>query len=229
MAGLLPALSKLAQNARDTSFYLYGKIFKYFLIASLPIAVITSLLSRPLMVLLFGPDYADGAPALSIMAWMVVFMFLNFLFKYMLTALGKQRYETISLAVSLIVHGGLGIWLIPRWGATGAALSMLVGQAIAFVLGFIYVTREVGAYHPWSVMVKLLIGAFPAWAIIYVWRQGSVLALFLSAGILYLVALVVLRVFERNEIEQLVQAFRPRWAPASTAAGALPSDRSEME
>jgi O-antigen/teichoic acid export membrane protein len=212
MAGLLPAFSNLARDARDKALALYGKIFKYFLVGSIPIAIIVSALGRPLMLLLFGTDFADGADTLRILVWALVFLFPNYLFQYVLTALGKQQYETLRLALSLAGHAGLSLALIPRLGSAGAALGMLLSQGIAFAVGFICVSRFLGAYRPWGVLLKLAAGALPALVIIELWPwPGAVLPL-LAGGAAYLLALMALRVFERDEVLLLWQALRPRLA-----------------
>lgn len=210
MAGLLPALSNLVQSpgGQPKALQLHGKIFKYFLVISLPIAIVVTFLGRPMMSLLFGADYVEGANTLAIMVWVVVFMFPNYLFKYVLTALGKQKLETISLAISLALHLGIGLWLIPLLGAAGAAIAMLTGQMIAFAIGYAYVTRSLGAYYPWRVLLKLLAGALPAIAVILLWNQGPALLQLIAAGGLYFLALILLRVFERAEIDMLVNTVR---------------------
>jgi len=216
MAGLLPALSNLVRDAQDRALRLYGKIFKYFLIGSVPIAIIVSFLSRPLMQLLFGPDFAEGGDALRVMIWVVVFIFPNYLFQYVLTAVGKQKYDMVRLAVSLVAHVGVSLLLIPKMGATGAALGMLAAQAVAFAVGYVCVTRTFGRYQPWSVVLKLALGALPAMGIIQFWPGRSVIAPLLLAGAAYLLVLIVLRAFEREEVLLMLQALRPR-----VAAGAV--------
>jgi O-antigen/teichoic acid export membrane protein len=212
MAGLLPALSNLvhAPDSKKKAQVIYDKLFKYFLVSSLPIAVMVSFLGQPLIVLLFGPDYADGASTLQIMTWAVVFMFPNYLFKYVLTAIGKQRLETISLAASLVMHLGIGLWLIPRQGAAGAAVAMLGAQIAAFVIGYIYVSRDFGAYHPWGTLLKLAAGGLPAAGIILLWPQGPIALQLLASGCAYLLVLVFLGVFERDEVALLWGAFQRR-------------------
>jgi O-antigen/teichoic acid export membrane protein len=209
MAGLLPALSNLVHDARDKALNLYGKVFKYFLVGSVPIAILVSALSEPLMRLLFGPDFAEGGQALRIMVWVIVFMFPNSLFQYVLTAVGKQRYETIRLALSVVAHVGVGLVFIPRLGAAGAALGMLASQACAFVVGYIYVTRVFGSYRPWQAVVKLALGAGPALAIIELWRGQSIILPLVAAAAAYLLALIALRVFEREELLLVWRALRP--------------------
>lgn len=221
MAGLLPALSNLVHTPeqRGTALLLYGKMFKYFLVTSLPIAIVVTLLSEPLMMLLFGADYVEGAGTLAIMVWGVVFMFPNYLFKYVLTALGKQRYETIGLATSLAIHLGIGLWLIPRMGAAGAAWAMVAAQAVAFAIGYAYVTRSLGPYTPWGLLVKLVVGAIPAAAIIHLWPQGPIALRLLAAGGAYLLALILLRIFPRDEIDLLLRILRSSGNSVVTDSG----------
>lgn len=221
MAGLLPALSNLTrdQEGRQRAFSLYQKIFKYFLIMTVPVAVLTSLMSEPLVVLLFGREYRGAAPALALMVWSLVFMFPNYAFKYLLTALGQQHFEAISLAISLVPHLALDIWLIPRAGATGAAVAMLVAQAVAFAVGFYYVSRGLGAYNFAGPLLRLAAGALPAGVVIVLWPAGPAVLKLLAAAVLYLAALWPLGLVESSELRQFAALLRPRAAlrPSSGA------------
>lgn len=212
MAGLLPALSNLTRDAegRRRASSLYQKIFKYFLILTVPIAVITSLMSEPIVVLLFGTEYRGAAPALTLMVWSLVFMFPNYAFKYLLTALGQQHFEALSLALSLVPHLALDIWLIPRAGATGAAAAMLAAQAVAFVVGYYYVSRGLGAYAFAGPLLRLAVGALPAAAVILLWRGGPAVPRLLIAGVLYLLTLWPLGLVESRELRQFTALLRPR-------------------
>jgi O-antigen/teichoic acid export membrane protein len=225
MAGLLPALSNLVHDARDKALDLYGKVFKYFLIGSVPIAIIVSFLSEPLMQALFGPEFAEGGRTLRIMIWVVVFMFPNYLFQYILTAVGKQKYETIRLAISLTAHAGIGLALIPSMGAAGAALGMLASQVCACGVGYFYVTRLFGSYRPWQTILKLALGAAPAMAIIELWPGDNLIMPLIAAGAAYLLTLIALRTFEREEVRLLLQALR---LPAAEAKSPLSPKESRL-
>ncbi|MGQ9667537.1 MAG: flippase [Anaerolineae bacterium] len=212
MAGLLPALSNLTRDAegRRRAFSLYQKIFKYFLILTVPIAVITSLMSEPIVVLLFGAEYRGAAPALTLMVWSLVFMFPNYVFKYLLTALGQQHFEALSLAISLVPHLALDIWLIPRAGATGAAVAMLTAQSVAFIAGYYYVSRGLGTYAFAGPLLRLALGALPAAATILLWKEGPAVPRLLIAGVLYLLTLWPLGLVESHELRQFTALLRPR-------------------
>jgi len=223
MAGMLPALSNLVQSNRTKAFLLYSKLFKYFLIASVPITLIVASLSTPLMILLFGHDYAEGGKTLAIIVWIVVFMFPNHLFQYLLTAMGMQCSESIRLGISLVVHIGVGLALVPAWGAAGGAASMLIAQFVAFVVGYIQVNRAFGFFWPKDTMIKLMIGALPALAVIMLLGHLHVVVQLVLSGLLYMVALVILRAFSQDEIDLIMRALWPHGRPLMVMNGFFPS------
>jgi len=155
MSGFFPALSQLHETNRDELQALYQRIFRFFLVLSLPLAVVGTLMPEPLVVLLFSSEYLDSAPVLQVLVWVVLSLFPNYLFKYVLTAVGRQQYETISRFVSLGVHLLMGWYLIPRMGALGAALSVLSAQVILFALGYLFVSRSLQPYLPYRLLAKL--------------------------------------------------------------------------
>ena len=200
MAGFLPALSQLFASDRERLQALYGKVFKFFLLFALPIAVIGTLLTRPLVVLFFTEEYLESVPVLRILVWIVLCMFPNYLFKYVLTAMGKQRYETVSRFISVTMHLALGWLLIPRWGALGAATAALTAQGVLFALGFTYVSLCLQPYRPYRLLLKLGGITLLVALLLRALASASVLLLLPLAGAVYLVGYVVLRVLEANEL-----------------------------
>lgn len=221
MAGLMPTLSTLVENeeGRQRAFALYGKILKYFLVMTVPAAVIVSFLSTPLVVLLFGTDYREGGHVLLIMVWTLSFLFLDYVFKYFLTALGKQHYETISMSISLAVHFGIGLWLIPIMGARGAAVAMLVAHAVAFLVGYGYVSRTLGMFPLWNIVMRLLVAGLPAVGLLLLWADGPTLLRFVLATALYFGALFPMGLIKKEELAAFWDALR-RPSPSDLARSA---------
>jgi O-antigen/teichoic acid export membrane protein len=87
------------------------------------------LLAAPasILSLLFGAKYADGATVLRILA-VAVIPTVSYLVWAPLVGLRGSRLLPI-MVVSLVVNIGLNVVLIPRYGAEGAAIATLVGQA----------------------------------------------------------------------------------------------------
>ena len=91
------------------------------------------LLSRPLLLFLYGEAYLPAWPALCICAWCPAFSYLGTARSIFLAAHNDYRYEKyvagIGVASNLIFHGVL----TTRWGIWGAALAALLTQAVTNV------------------------------------------------------------------------------------------------
>ena len=109
------------------------------------IALPMSVLSTPLVVLVFGPRYAGAGPILSVHIWTAVFVYLGVATGPWVIneGLGKLLfYRTLLGAITNIV---LNLFLIPKYGGIGAAVATLVSQAVASYLSFAFLksTRRI--------------------------------------------------------------------------------------
>ena len=200
MAGFLPALSQLSTSDRERLQALYGKVFKFFLLFALPIAVIGTFLARPLVVLFFTDEYLESVVVLRVLVWIVLCMFPNYLFKYVLTAIGRQRYETVSRFISVGTHLVLGWLLIPRWGALGAAVSALASQVILFVVGFTYVSLGLQPYWPYRLLLKLAGLTLLVGLLLQMLANAPLVLVLPLAAAAYLAGYLVLRILRPDEL-----------------------------
>jgi PST family polysaccharide transporter len=95
--------------------------------------------STPLIVLVFGKDYAAAGIILSIHIWSSVFVFLGYVKEVWIATeelTGYALFASISGAVMNIV---LNLWLIPKYQGLGAAIATVISYAFAdYVMCFIY-------------------------------------------------------------------------------------------
>jgi O-antigen/teichoic acid export membrane protein len=101
------------------------------LLVALPIAVPLIFFGAPILAFVFGDEYAEIATLpLAILAIAHV---INVTFGSVGRLGGRSGYERHSLlgqAFSLVVVGVLGVFLIPEFGALGAAVSIAIGILI---------------------------------------------------------------------------------------------------
>jgi O-antigen/teichoic acid export membrane protein len=99
----------------------------------LPASLALIALPKLVLSIFFPPDYQSAAMALQIAAGGGAMLALVTLLIGVLQAGGEKRYTVISALSAILVQVVILIWLVPRWGAVGAALSML-GAGIAALL-----------------------------------------------------------------------------------------------
>jgi O-antigen/teichoic acid export membrane protein len=108
-------------NLRSNSAHLLRVWFWLLLPASL------ALIALPKLVLsiFFPPNYQSATLALQIAAGGGAVLALVTLLIGVLQAGGEKRYTVVSALSAILVQIVILVWLVPHWGAVGAAISML--------------------------------------------------------------------------------------------------------
>ena len=114
---------------------LAGKLLGGMALLGVLVVYVTSVWGTPVMVMLFGADFAAAG---SLLPWILLalpFAVANGVLIQLLTAQGKEA----SVALIMLFAGGVlwtGLsWSVPQWGLTAAAASVAMAQALAFALG----------------------------------------------------------------------------------------------
>lgn len=93
------------------------------------IAVPMTLVSTPLVKLLFGDAYAASGPVLAVHIWSGVSVFAGITRESWMVTEGLGRFLLAMTIVGAIVNITLNYALIPSWGALGAAIATLVAYS----------------------------------------------------------------------------------------------------
>jgi len=120
---------------------MYNAMFIIALVVAIPITV----LSTPVIRVLYGTQYLEAGPILAIHIWAALFIFLRAVFSKWLIA------ENL-LIFSLVTHGGgavmnviLNYLLIPRYKGIGAAVATVISYAVASYFAAFFHKRTIEA------------------------------------------------------------------------------------
>lgn len=105
------------------------------------VALTLTFLSSPLVTILFGNELADAAPVLAIHVWCGLFAAMRVLLSRWLMV---QDYVGISLMTTMLgatTNVALNYWLIPSYGASGAAVATVVSYGVAGFLSLFLLSR----------------------------------------------------------------------------------------
>jgi O-antigen/teichoic acid export membrane protein len=140
---LFPLLSRQAHEDRRELAVAFGHGLKVLLMIALPITIGTVLLAEPIIELFAGPAYLpDAALALQVLIWFLPFSFVNGLTQYVLIALNRQRWITLSFFIGAVANALLNLYFISRFGFLGAAAITVVSEWILFVPFWIVIRRD---------------------------------------------------------------------------------------
>jgi O-antigen/teichoic acid export membrane protein len=99
-----------------------------FMIAASIVATLYFLAS-PLEHLLFGGQYSSSAWLIPVLALAPMFIAISSSLSFALRALRKAQFELISYVIAALVGVISSLVLMPRWGVTGAAFSIVASTA----------------------------------------------------------------------------------------------------
>ena len=176
---LFPVISRQASGDRDGLVRFYRLGTKILVLLALPIALITTVTSREMVLILGGPEYLPGAMiALRLMAWSMPIGWINSITQYVLIAVDQQRYLTraymLGFAFSLISN----LVLMPRFGYPASAVLHIFSELILFVPFLIGLRRQLGTIGWRGILGKpLLSAAISAAGAALVWPLGRAVAL----------------------------------------------------
>jgi polysaccharide transporter, PST family len=102
------------------------RMLRVFVLGGALVATLVSLSAPWLMRSVFGNAYAESGDILAVLVWSNVFVYMSIASEFWFVGHAKQRYllpKTMLAAACFLV---LALILIPRYGATGAAVSTIL-------------------------------------------------------------------------------------------------------
>ena len=152
---LFPAI--LSARHRDRSLYLerLRHLYALMILLGVTAGVLAAICASWVISLLFGHSYAPAAPILRLHIWAGIFVCIGVASEKWFIAEGKLLKYTRNVFFGAILNVILNLWLIPAYGAIGAARATLVSQGVAAYLllwfdrstrqSFFLVTRSLGS------------------------------------------------------------------------------------
>ena len=203
---VFPALTRACASHSGNLQKFFSTIIVIMLALGLPFAVLTSYYADPLVLLLFGTEFALSVPVLIVMSMQVPLGFVNIALVNLLFAAGKQKMELWASVATTVVNVAANLALIPLLGPVGAALATVLCQLVAFIvlwqMSASVVTPAIPVRTVATIVVLNLMAHLGCRAL-----DGAVpwVAAALTLSIVYLALVMVTNIDVRNEIARLVK------------------------
>ncbi|HWH09021.1 MAG TPA: polysaccharide biosynthesis C-terminal domain-containing protein, partial [Candidatus Thermoplasmatota archaeon] len=165
-----PVISRAATQEGDGAARLASRLLRWTVVGLLPVVAFLAAFSERALLLVFPPDYASSAPALSLSALAMGALAVCFVLARALQATGRAAAPGMGLAVTAALQAALLVVLVPRHGIVGAAAATLaacvVGLSAAAAVacrafGFRVRVRRVAAAALATGAFLLVVWAFP--------------------------------------------------------------------
>jgi PST family polysaccharide transporter len=140
---IYPYFSKLRHMDFDKYLSSYKKLFRYSLIFSAGISLLTLLFSKKLYILISGYYSTIGINSLRIWSIALFFTFLNVILSPMILSLNMDRYQT-----TMYIFVGISFLLVCYtlsyfFGAIGTSFTMLLVESLIFIGSILIINRGV--------------------------------------------------------------------------------------
>ncbi len=158
---ILPATSE-ADSLKDKELlkmYMHQS-YRYTTVTSLPVSAFIMVYALPIMVLLFGNEYAQGSEALGILVGGMFFFSVYLIASSMCQGLGKPTFPMIALLIGVVVNFIGSYFLIPAHDITGAAIATTLSTFILMLFTVFELTRISKVHPPYKDIFKILIATF---------------------------------------------------------------------
>ncbi len=190
-----------------------ARLARFMLLCALPLALVFSIFSTPIVLTLYNPSYAPTASLLAILVWSTVLMMVGNVFNKALLIQNRQRVSLVirafALGINIVLNAlFLTIYRDPR----GASVATVIAEATSLLLSA-WVFRAQG--FTWSAVLPgmlriLALGALSGAVMLVAGYFGWVLGAVSGLGV-YVGGLLLGRVLQPDD-----------WTFLYRFAGAMP-------
>jgi len=210
---LLPMISKsTSENNHVETKKILSQSLRIIMLLLVPMVVIMSAFSLPILKLLYGARYAEGAYPMSILVYGVGFLTIFYVLSFAMNGAGKTKIPMYISLIGVILNTVLNYFLIKKLSITGSAIAT---STTSFIIALIMLYN---LWRDFGVTIKLKSAAKAAAAGIIIYYISTLLShgrlIFLLWSVLlfalYILILYLLREVGKKDLEYLLSFARKR-------------------
>ncbi|NCB20754.1 MAG: flippase [Clostridia bacterium] len=208
-AGVILPLMVIAWQKKDHLKFnnLLQKSFDVLAIAAIPMVVGAQFLADDIMVLVAGHDFIGASNIFRLLILAIAAIFLGNMMSHAVIAVKKQK-KIIWIYVLTSITSLIGyLILIPKFSYYGAAVITIYSESLIAILTGIYICRYLKFKLNFKGLLKAILASFIMSIFLY-FKPTSCLSnnlglmfTIIIASTIYLLALLFLRAFNRNDLK----------------------------
>ena len=183
---LLPRLSVYAKSGeRERCSNIVTSVFSILFFVFVPTGIGLMLMSKEVVLILFGQAYAPSILTMQIMSLLIYTLGFNNLFGTVLLAFGKEKENLICPIAGAVTCLTLNCVLIPHWQQNGTAVASVISEAVVTALAVFFAARTIRLHFDGKAIVKTLIATAAMVAVVVCFKlliANMVLCLIAAVG-----------------------------------------------
>jgi len=201
---IFPVLSSYyGAGDREGIQNVYNKSIKAILIFYLPICIIVIVVAKPMVSVMYSSQFLAVSPLLIILMASSIFSAVGILFANLLLAVNRADIQAKYVSLIALTNIILDFILIPRYGATGAALANSSIRIMSFPIWMWIIKKQLGFHYPTRETFRCIVPNLPLAIILYFIgnHYPNILGIFLVLGIALFLYPFLLFIFKTITID----------------------------
>jgi O-antigen/teichoic acid export membrane protein len=164
-----------------------------------------AVIATPIVVLLFGPAFANSGPVLAILGLVLIMTYADMLLGFLLISMDRQKTLAVVMLMMTLATVPLDLMLVP-WamktfanGALGGALSYAVTETSIVVVAVTLLPKGTFDRENIKVISKLLTAGCVMAAVTWLVRDAFLLVPILVGAVTYLGMILILRAIPKED------------------------------
>ncbi|MDQ3018347.1 MAG: polysaccharide biosynthesis C-terminal domain-containing protein, partial [bacterium] len=175
------------------------RYLRFMFAIALPLGVGGTLLSKPIILLLAGEQFAPAAPVLAVLVWATAILFIYIVVNALVIS-QLTKYAMGITAANVLINVIGNIILLPRIGIIGAAIMTVVSEFAQGVFYFYIVRKKITRFKflplIWRPLLSSGVMGFAVWQV----RDQHLFVAVIIGAVVYTISLLLLRFFEKNDV-----------------------------
>ena len=198
---LFPAMSRLNLQEHSADIKMtYLRSTKYLLVISSFFSLVLFIFAPALIQFIYGTSLLPAAPGLRIMAFSVMFSYVNSSSANLLFSLNMEKLAIRILGACVVFVIISNLVLLPLWGYLGACVTTLLPELLNFVLQYKAIAGYLNEIGLLTVLLKFVVLSLGVVVVTLGWSKmplGLQGVLFVMS---YALGIYLLRIFQPDEI-----------------------------
>jgi O-antigen/teichoic acid export membrane protein len=182
---LFPIFSKMFKQKENVA-PLLSTASKLLIGGAILIAIVSFFNSEYILGLIYNHDIAKSKLPFQLLMFSFIGMCSTIVFGTLLTAKGDMKFLNTISAIGIVINITINSFLIPKYGATGAAVATVITQSLISLIQFIYSAYVLKIRFTFLAVGRFSIFVSSLFTLCFYVKADSGLALFglCSAGVL---------------------------------------------
>ena len=227
---LFPALSRTYTGTTNGSNGLAQKSLNILMLVGIPLGFGMAMIANPLVVLLFGPAFANSGPVLAVLAVLLIVTYMNMLLGFLLISMDRQKTLAVVMIIMTIATIPMDLILVP-WtmktfanGALGGALSFVITEIGIAIAALVLLPRGTFDQENLKVGAKVILAGVVMVAVTWAVRDAFLLIPITVGAVTYGGMIFLLRAIPKDDwdiVLMLGSSFLHRLRRRSAASAEL--------